>query len=165
MFISALLTGLVLGGTYALVAMGLTLQYGVARIMNLSYGDVIIAGAFVTFVLFHLLPDGRLLFGSGAGPQHTRNIRATPEVSFLVDNREEIRNDWSKFDRVVIEGLAKELKPEDPEYDPMLAELRDKNRMAAYFTERGALFCIQPRRIILMRGFESVRHVVDFENE
>lgn len=53
MFISALLTGLVLGGTYALVAMGLTLQYGVARIMNLSYGDVIIAGAFVTFVLFH----------------------------------------------------------------------------------------------------------------
>jgi branched-chain amino acid transport system permease protein len=52
MFLNALLTGLVLGGTYALVAMGLTLQYGVARIMNLSYGDAIIAGAFATFVLF-----------------------------------------------------------------------------------------------------------------
>ncbi len=53
MLISALLTGLVLGGTYALVAMGLTLQYGVARIMNLAYGDVIIAAAFGTFVLFN----------------------------------------------------------------------------------------------------------------
>ena len=46
MLISAILTGLVLGGTYALVAMGLTLQYGVARIMNLAYGESIIAAAF-----------------------------------------------------------------------------------------------------------------------
>ena len=34
--VDILLTGLVLGGMYALAAMGLTLQYGVARIMNLS---------------------------------------------------------------------------------------------------------------------------------
>jgi len=53
MLLSAILTGLVLGGTYALVAMGLTLQYGVARIMNLAYGDVIIAAAFGAFVLFN----------------------------------------------------------------------------------------------------------------
>lgn len=55
MLFSALLTGLVLGGTYALIAMGLTLQYGVARIMNLAYGDVIIAAAFGAFVLFNSL--------------------------------------------------------------------------------------------------------------
>ncbi|SHF40556.1 Branched-chain amino acid transport system / permease component [Devosia limi DSM 17137] len=55
MLLSAILTGLVLGGTYALVAMGLTLQYGVARIMNLAYGDVIIAAAFGAFVLFNSL--------------------------------------------------------------------------------------------------------------
>ncbi|KFL25964.1 branched-chain amino acid ABC transporter permease [Devosia sp. 17-2-E-8] len=54
MLLSALLTGLVLGGTYALIAIGLTLQYGVARIMNLAYGDVIIAAAFGAFVLFNL---------------------------------------------------------------------------------------------------------------
>jgi len=52
MLLSALLTGLVLGGTYALIAMGLTLQYGVARIMNLAYGDLIIAASFGAFVLF-----------------------------------------------------------------------------------------------------------------
>src|SRR5262249_27119004 len=38
--------GVVLGGMYALVAMGLTLQYGVARIMNLSHGESMIAAAF-----------------------------------------------------------------------------------------------------------------------
>ncbi len=54
MLLSAILTGLVLGGTYALVAMGLTLQYGVARIMNLAYGDVIIAASFGAYVLFNI---------------------------------------------------------------------------------------------------------------
>ncbi|MCC0043147.1 MAG: branched-chain amino acid ABC transporter permease [Brucellaceae bacterium] len=47
-----IVNGLVLGGSYALVAMGLTIQYGIARIMNLSFGDTIIAACFATFVLF-----------------------------------------------------------------------------------------------------------------
>jgi branched-chain amino acid transport system permease protein len=49
---NAVLTGLMLGGMYALIAMGLTLQYGVARIMNLSYGEVLVAGAFAAYGLF-----------------------------------------------------------------------------------------------------------------
>jgi branched-chain amino acid transport system permease protein len=52
MLITAVLSGLVLGGTYALLAMGLTLQYGIARIMNLAYGETIIAAAFLAYVLF-----------------------------------------------------------------------------------------------------------------
>lgn len=44
-----IITGLLLGGTYALMAMGLQLQYGVARIMNLANGEMLIAGAFGTF--------------------------------------------------------------------------------------------------------------------
>lgn len=50
--ISTLVLGLVLGGTYALVALGLTLQYGVARIMNLAYGELIIAASFAAVLLF-----------------------------------------------------------------------------------------------------------------
>jgi branched-chain amino acid transport system permease protein len=50
MLSSILVVGLVIGGTYALVAMGLTIQYGVARIMNLAYGEFIIAGSFLAFV-------------------------------------------------------------------------------------------------------------------
>jgi len=51
MLATTLIAGLVLGGTYALVAMGLTLQYGISRIMNLAYGETIIAASFLAFVL------------------------------------------------------------------------------------------------------------------
>ena len=44
-----LFTGLLLGGTYALIAMGLNLQYGMARIMNLANGEVLVAGGFGAF--------------------------------------------------------------------------------------------------------------------
>lgn len=120
---------------------------------------------YVTFVLFHLRENGEVLFGSGVRPQHTRNIRATPEVSFLVDNREVIRAEWTAFNRIVIEGRAEEVAKESAEYGPLLQELEGKNRMAAVFTDRGILFRIRPRRLILMRGFEATRHIVDFGEE
>ncbi|WP_236545287.1 branched-chain amino acid ABC transporter permease [Tropicimonas marinistellae] len=46
-----IVNGLVLGGTYALIAMGLTMQYGIARIMNLAFGDTIIVACFGTYLL------------------------------------------------------------------------------------------------------------------
>jgi branched-chain amino acid transport system permease protein len=52
MFTEPLLSGITLGGIYALIAMGLTLQYGVARIMNLSYGESLVAAAFAALWLF-----------------------------------------------------------------------------------------------------------------
>src|ERR1700704_3893570 len=50
--IDIVLSGLVLGGMYALIALGLTLQYGIARIMNLSYGEFLVAAAFGALYLF-----------------------------------------------------------------------------------------------------------------
>ncbi|MBO0345372.1 branched-chain amino acid ABC transporter permease [Roseibium sp. CAU 1637] len=47
-----LISGLLLGGTYALVAMGLNLQYGVARIMNLANGETLVLGALAAFLAF-----------------------------------------------------------------------------------------------------------------
>jgi len=46
-----LVSGFLLAGTYVLIAMGLNLQYGVARIMNLANGEVLIAGALTAFWL------------------------------------------------------------------------------------------------------------------
>ena len=43
------LGGLLLGGMYGLIALGLNLQYGVARILNLSYGEFFLGGAFTAF--------------------------------------------------------------------------------------------------------------------
>lgn len=50
--IDALIFGWTLGGTYALVALGFNLQYGVARILNLAYGEMMIAAALGGLVLF-----------------------------------------------------------------------------------------------------------------
>jgi branched-chain amino acid transport system permease protein len=47
-----LVSGLLLSGTYALVAMGLNLQYGVARIMNLANGELLVLGALAAFWLY-----------------------------------------------------------------------------------------------------------------
>ncbi len=52
MIVTTLILGLVLGGTYALLALGLTLQYGIARIMNLAYGELTLIAAFVLVAMF-----------------------------------------------------------------------------------------------------------------
>lgn len=46
------IAGLLLGGIYALIAVGLSLQYGVARVLNISHGEFIMLGAFATWMLF-----------------------------------------------------------------------------------------------------------------
>ena len=50
--IDIFISGLLLSGTYALVAMGLNLQYGVARIMNLANGEVLVFGSLAAFWLY-----------------------------------------------------------------------------------------------------------------
>lgn len=52
MLVTTLILGLVLGGTYALLALGLTLQYGISRIMNLAYGEFTLVSAFALVALF-----------------------------------------------------------------------------------------------------------------
>ncbi len=47
-----LISGLLLGGTYVLIALGLNLQYGVARIMNLANGEMLVLGALASFWMF-----------------------------------------------------------------------------------------------------------------
>ena len=45
------LVGLIMGGIYALISMGLSMQYGVAKILNISHGEFIMAAAFLTWML------------------------------------------------------------------------------------------------------------------
>ncbi len=47
-----IIAGLLLGGIYALIAAGLSLQYGVARVLNVAHGEFIMIGAFITWWLF-----------------------------------------------------------------------------------------------------------------
>src|SRR6187401_2913644 len=42
-------SGLITGGVYALVALGLNLQYGLMRILNIAHGEFLMLGAFLTW--------------------------------------------------------------------------------------------------------------------
>jgi len=59
--IEVLFGGVILGGLYALVAMGFNLQYGVARIVNLAYGEFLMAAAFAAFWMFTLFSVNPIL--------------------------------------------------------------------------------------------------------
>jgi len=60
--------GLLLGGIYALIAMGLSLQYGVARVLNIAHGEFIMLGAFGTFTLYTVVGINPLVCLAIVGP-------------------------------------------------------------------------------------------------
>jgi branched-chain amino acid transport system permease protein len=67
MLFDFLLAGLVIGGIYALISIGLNLQYGVARVLNLAYGEFLMLagyGAFWAFQLWGAPPLLTLLAGA-----------------------------------------------------------------------------------------------------
>ncbi len=52
-FISNLISGLRLGSIYAIIALGYTMVYGIAKMLNFAHGDVIMVGAYVAFIALY----------------------------------------------------------------------------------------------------------------
>ena len=48
-FLTALLNGLSAGGTYAIIAIGYTMVYGIAKMLNFAHGDIIMVGGYAMF--------------------------------------------------------------------------------------------------------------------
>ena len=48
-FLSYLISGLGLGSVYAIIALGYSMVYGIAKMLNFAHGDIIMVGAFVTY--------------------------------------------------------------------------------------------------------------------
>jgi branched-chain amino acid transport system permease protein len=48
-WLELIMSGLITGGVYALVALGLNLQYGLMRILNIAHGEFLMIGAFLTW--------------------------------------------------------------------------------------------------------------------
>ncbi|MEM2594054.1 MAG: branched-chain amino acid ABC transporter permease [Candidatus Bathyarchaeia archaeon] len=74
LFLDILIGGLILGALYSLISVGLNLQYGVMRILNVAHGDFLMLGAYATYfcvILFGLNPFtsfivvGPLMFSVG----------------------------------------------------------------------------------------------------
>jgi branched-chain amino acid transport system permease protein len=67
-FLDIVIAGLLMGGIYALIAVGLSLQYGVARVLNISHGEFIMLGAFMTWTLYTMLGINPLVSLAICGP-------------------------------------------------------------------------------------------------
>lgn len=48
-FISNLINGISLGSVYAIIALGYTMVYGIAKMLNFAHGDVIMVGAYIAY--------------------------------------------------------------------------------------------------------------------
>lgn len=58
-FLSNLINGISLGSVYAIIALGYTMVYGIAKMLNFAHGDVIMVGAYISFcstTYLHLPP-------------------------------------------------------------------------------------------------------------
>jgi len=58
-FLNFLISGISLGSVYAIIALGYTMVYGIAKMLNFAHGDVIMVGAYVCFYAisrYHLPP-------------------------------------------------------------------------------------------------------------
>jgi len=62
------IAGLLMGGIYAIIAVGFSLQYGVARVLNVSHGEFIMVGAFITWTLYTVLGINPFLSLAIVGP-------------------------------------------------------------------------------------------------
>ena len=54
-FLTYLISGISLGAVYAIIALGYTMVYGIAKMLNFAHGDVIMIGAYVAFLIFSTL--------------------------------------------------------------------------------------------------------------
>jgi len=52
LFLQAVVSGLLIGGIYALIGMGLTLVFGVMRVINFAQGDLVMIGMYLAWLLF-----------------------------------------------------------------------------------------------------------------
>lgn len=50
-FINYLINGISLGSVYSIIALGYTMVYGIAKMLNFAHGDVIMVGGYVTFTI------------------------------------------------------------------------------------------------------------------
>ena len=55
LFLSYLINGISLGSVYAIIALGYTMVYGIAKMLNFAHGDVIMVGAYVSFCAMQYL--------------------------------------------------------------------------------------------------------------
>ena len=67
LFLSTLINGLSLGGIYAMIALGYTMVYGIAKMLNFAHGDIIMVGGYIIYVFMALNNPLLAIFMAGVG--------------------------------------------------------------------------------------------------
>ena len=96
LYLQAIVNGLLLGGVYSLMALGLSLIFGVMRVINFAHGDMMVWGMYLSFWLFtslgvdpylSILATATAIFLLGAAIQRglvTRILDAPHEMQILL---------------------------------------------------------------------------------
>ena len=53
--IQYLINGISIGSVYAIIALGYTMVYGIAKMLNFAHGDIIMVGAYISFCVTNYL--------------------------------------------------------------------------------------------------------------
>ena len=61
-FLITLVNGLSLGGIYAMIALGYTMVYGIAKMLNFAHGDIIMVGGYAILVFLSINPVLAIIF-------------------------------------------------------------------------------------------------------
>ncbi len=94
-FLNNVITGVSLGSIYAIIALGYTMVYGIAKMLNFAHGDVIMVGAYVCFFAmgsFHLPPVAGVVLavlvctvlGMAIERLAYKPLRAAPSLAVLI---------------------------------------------------------------------------------
>ena len=92
-FAQHLLTGISLGGSYALIAIGYTMVYGILRLINFAHGDIfMISGYFMIFAMasfpwyisLPLVLAGTVLLGVVIEKVAYKPLRSAPRMSIMI---------------------------------------------------------------------------------
>ncbi|MGI6129783.1 MAG: branched-chain amino acid ABC transporter permease [bacterium] len=95
MLLEQLLNGVILGNTYALIALGYTMVYGILELINFAHGEIYMSGAFFGLMLvtvlkvpvwlaFPLAMTGAALLGMIVERLAYRPLRSSPRLSVLI---------------------------------------------------------------------------------
>ena len=61
-FLNHLINGVSLGSVYAIIALGYTMVYGIAKMLNFAHGDIIMVGAYICFFAVSSFQYIKILF-------------------------------------------------------------------------------------------------------
>ncbi len=73
-----LISGLSLGSVYAIIALGYTMVYGIAKMLNFAHGDVIMVGGYISFIAISTL-------GLGAAPSILLGVLACTVLGIVIE--------------------------------------------------------------------------------